>query len=179
MHLFYLQKEIQIVVAVAACTATAAARAAAAGQSVARAVFHYDDLGRRVEDVPLGDSGFNDYDSGPRYKSGDCHRAVFAGSVLANEIAAAVLNGKLRVGDGLSGDGIHLPDGQAAQGIIVKIERLCVIRLDLHSLRPVGVADGVPRDRILLGHYQCADYTLEHDLSVLIAIGNPPLLLNK
>ena len=140
--------EIEIVPAAGAgvvATGTAAGGAAAhtAGQGVARPIFDHNGLGRGIKHIALGHLGFGHYHSAAGNETGDGHSPILPGGELANQAAVAVLDRKFGVGYGLSGDGIHFPEGQTAQGVVVKIEGLGVVRGDLHGLRPVGLMDGV------------------------------------
>ena len=160
-----LEREI-----VPAAPAIVASVGRTAGQSVSRAVLDDDGLRDLIQYVAAGDPCFRNHDCAAGDEAAHRHRAVLAGGILPDNIAVAVFQRELCVGNGLSSDGIQFPDSEAAQGLIIKIKALRIVRFDLHRLRPVGVADNVARDGILLCHYQRTYDAVNDDLPGFIGI---------
>ena len=150
--------------------ATDNAAGAAAGVAVAGTALDDNRLGRCIKDITVRDSALRHHHGTARNEAGHNHGTVLAGDVLPNDIAVAVLYGELSVGNGLTRHRVQLCQRKAAKRIIVKIEGLGVIRLDLHGLGPVGVADDIAVNGIHLGHDQRTNYALERDLAIFIGV---------
>ena len=99
------------------------------------------------------------------------HTAIFVrrNGIHQGIIHLADLKG--RVGDALAVIVlVDLDNLHAAHRIVVKVERLGVIRIDHHGLGAGVFFDGVAGDCLNLRHHQCAGDALENDLPVLIRV---------
>ena len=131
------------------------------GQAVGHAGAHHDILRGLVFDVACGGLALGDHIGPVGGQAGDGDRAVRPGDIPPDVPALAVLHGELRALQGLLGHRVPLQDGQGAEGIIVKSERLSVPSIDHHGLRG-GVRLVVVRG-LDLGHHIGAGEQLGKD----------------
>ena len=143
------------------------------------AIFHDDGLGRGIEDIAAGNFRL-DHDHGAAgNEARDRHSPVLAGGVAAQHSAIAVLDGELGARDRLPGDGVQFGQRQAAQGFVQERQSLRIQRVDCDSLDLGGLVDDIAGGGLGLLDHHSANDTVDADLALVIAIGNPPLLLSS